>query len=177
MSAAEFQLRQGTPADAAAFALVGGATFLDGFAGRLPVAAILGHAAKNHNEAAYARFLTDAASTTWLAEALPGNAPVGYAVLTTPDFAANLVAPGDTELRRIYVLSRFHGPHGPGQALMDAAVEQARAQGKQRLLLGVHRGNERAIAFYRRNGFDDVGVRTFQVGPNVFDDLVLGRAL
>ena len=60
---------------------------------------------------------------------------------------------------------------------MDAAVEDARALGRTRLLLGTHEGNARAIAFYRRNGFSEVGTRTFQVGTQVCCDLIFGRAL
>ena len=64
-----------------------------------------------------------------------------------------------------------------GQGLMDLALAQAKTQGSARLLLGVHRENRRALAFYKRNGFVPVGVRTFQVGASLFDDLVLARPL
>ena len=186
MSAPEVQFRQCSAADAATLALVGAATFLEAFAGRLPGEAILGHCARNHTEAAYAGFLAQPTTLAWLAEALPGGAPVGYALLTKPDFSPELIQPGDTELKRIYVFSRFYGSRtqaagnpsrstSAGQGLMDLAIAQAKDQGSLRLLLGVHRENARALAFYERNGFKPVGVRTFQVGPSVFDDLVLGR--
>lgn len=57
------------------------------------------------------------------------------------------------------------------------AVSGAAATGARRLLLGVHAGNARAIAFYARQGFVRAGVRTFRVGQSVFDDLVLARGL
>jgi diamine N-acetyltransferase len=47
--------------------------------------------------------------------------------------------------------------------------------GKKRLLLGVHAENAKALGFYRKNGFEQVGTRTFQVGASVFHDFVLGR--
>jgi ribosomal protein S18 acetylase RimI-like enzyme len=53
----------------------------------------------------------------------------------------------------------------------------ARAMGKKRILLGVYAKNAKALAFYRKHGFAQVGTRTFQVGASVFNDLVLGRAL
>jgi GNAT superfamily N-acetyltransferase len=89
---------------------------------------------------------------------------VGYAMLTAPELPSFAVLPGDVELKRIYLFSRFRSSRTPvldaegetipgmrlGQALMDAAVADARALGRQRLLLGTHEGNERAIAFYLR---------------------------
>jgi ribosomal protein S18 acetylase RimI-like enzyme len=53
----------------------------------------------------------------------------------------------------------------------------AKEAGKSRLLLGVHAENARALAFYSKNGFEQVGVRTFQIGEMIYDDLVLGRAI
>jgi len=57
------------------------------------------------------------------------------------------------------------------------AVEEARSAGVRQLPLGVHLDNARAIAFYARQGFVQAGVRRFPVGGQVFDDLVLSRAL
>jgi ribosomal protein S18 acetylase RimI-like enzyme len=107
---------------------------------------------------------------------------VGYAMICEPDFPTLDLQPGDTELKRIYLFSRFRGPsaghaHGVGQALMDAAIADARALGRTRLLLGTHNGNTRAIAFYRRNGFVEVGTRTFLVGTQQCCDSIFGRSL
>ena len=104
--------------------------------------------------------------------------------------------PTDIELKRIYLFSRFRSATTPvvtvsaqkreieivpglraGQALLDAAVADARALGRTRLLLGTHAGNAQAIAFYRRNGFAEAGTRTFQVGSQVCCDLIFARPL
>jgi hypothetical protein len=37
--------------------------------------------------------------------------------------------------------------------------------------------HERAIAFYRKNGFVQIAERRFQVGSHTYDDIVLSRAL
>lgn len=60
---------------------------------------------------------------------------------------------------------------------MDCAVDAARRQGMRRLRLGVHRENSRALAFYRKNGFTLAGTRTFQVGHEIYDDVVLAKRL
>jgi len=103
---------------------------------------------------------------------VPGSAPVGFAQLTAPELPG--AQDGDIELKRIYLLSRFHGT-GVGAALMAAAV--AGAAGHKRLLLGVYARNARAIAFYRKQGFEPIGERQFDVGGQLFDDVVLARPL
>ncbi|MBE7181595.1 MAG: GNAT family N-acetyltransferase, partial [Terriglobus roseus] len=103
--------------------------------------------------------------------------------------------PGDSELKRIYLFSRFRSsaipvmhrlPDGSlthiedlraGQALMEAAVADAKNMNSTRLLLGTHAGNEQAIAFYRKNGFVEAGTRTFQVGSQTCSDLIFAKQL
>jgi ribosomal protein S18 acetylase RimI-like enzyme len=60
---------------------------------------------------------------------------------------------------------------------MDAAIADARALNRTRLLLGTHAGNLRAIAFYRRNGFLEAGTRTFQVGAQQCCDLIFAKPI
>ena len=162
--------------DVSTLALVGAATFLEAYAGLLEGEAILAHCRDNHSEAAYQRYLAQPGCRTWIAEAAKGSAPVGYVMLTRPELPLDDLAKEDVELKRIYLFSRLHGG-GRGQRLMDQAILGAREQKARRLLLGVHRENARALSFYRRNGFVQVGVRTFRLGQSVYDDLVLGRAL
>lgn len=164
-------IREAGPDDAPALALIGAATFLETFAGILDGDAIVGHCALQHRDAAYRAYLADGARA-WIAEAQPGGAPIGFALVGRPDLAAALE--GDIELKRIYSLSRFHGS-GLGAALMKQAL--AAAAGHDRLLLGVYARNHRAIAFYRKQGFADVGTRQFDVGGKLYDDLVLARPL
>lgn len=166
-----WQLRAAGPEDADTLALIGAATFLETFAGILARDAIIGHCAANHSADAYRNYLANGAKA-WLAEACEGGAPIGYALLAAPDLA--LAQEGDIELKRIYSLSRFHGG-GLGGALMDSAI--AGAAGHQRLLLGVYAHNARALAFYRKNGFADLGTRQFNVGGKLYDDVVLARPL
>lgn len=166
-----WRLREAGSDDAPALALIGAATFLETFAGILDGDAIVAHCAAQHNEKAY-RALLASGARAWIAEAQPGGAPIGFALVTKPDLAA--AEEGDIELKRIYSLSRFHGT-GLGAALMNQAL--AAAANHRRLLLGVYAGNARALAFYRKQGFADIGTRQFNVGGKLYDDLVLGRPL
>ena len=163
--------------DAAALGLIGAATFLESFAGMLDGQAIIAHCQAEHSAQRYAQFFADGAQA-WLGEATAGDgegrAPIGYALLAQPDLPGS--RPGDLELKRIYVLSRWHGS-GLAAALMAAAAGQAAAAGAPRLLLGVHAGNARALKFYRKQGFAQIGARQFRVGHRVYDDVVLARPL
>lgn len=195
-SAEAVTLRWATAADAPALALVGAATFLEAFTWMLPGDDIIAHAARNHTAEVYCAYLAHPDTRITLAEAWPGGAPVGYAMLTAPELPTFAVQPSDIELKRLYLFSRFRSAGTPvlacspeagqpfpvpglraGQALMNAAVADARALGRARLLLGTHAGNAQAIAFYRKNGFAEAGTRTFQVGSQLCSDLIFARPL
>lgn len=184
------RLRRATAPDAAALALVGGATFLEAFTWMLPGADIVAFCARQHTAEFYARAL--AQPSTRITLATTGvDAPVGYAMVVTPDLPTIEPREGDVELKRIYLFSRFRsnatvvydgagrllaGVRG-GQALLDAALADARELGGRRLLLGVNAGNARAVAFYERNGFAVIGTRTFEVGAQQCSDYILAREL
>lgn len=177
MSGPPVHIRRATAADVARLAAVGQATFLETFAGVLDGDDILAHCARQHSPDYYAHALAEPEVKAWLAELAPGGAPVGY--VTTTERSTLPVAdvgPDDLEIKRIYVLHRFVGG-GVGARLMRVALDDACAAAKRRVLLGVYSKNERAIAFYTRQGFRTVGQRRFEVGANCYDDLVLARAL
>jgi ribosomal protein S18 acetylase RimI-like enzyme len=168
-----WRVRQAGAADAAALSLVASATFLETFAGVLDGGDIVAHCAANNTAAKFTAWASDPLGAVTIAEVDKGHAPVGYAVLTTPDLPVES-GPADIELKRIYTLSVMHGS-GLGPALMDAAIEHAARLGRTRLLLGVYDKNLRALSFYRRSGFQVVGKRQFLVGSTHYDDLVLAR--
>lgn len=166
-------VRPAGPEDAERLSLVGAATFLESFADIIGGEAITAHCLKANSAESYRSWLAKGARA-WLAEIEPGGAPIGYALLTPPDLPA--ARDGDIELKRIYTLSRFHGG-GLGAALMQAALDASAEMGALRLLLGVYAGNERALAFYHKQGFTRIGDRQFNVGGQICDDFVLARPL
>lgn len=172
-----FRIRQATASDAEALAVVGAATFLDGFADLIPGTDLVSHCNTHHSASAYAGYLAseDARTAAWLAEHGETGAPIGYALTCPPDLPIP-TGHRDIELKRIYLLSRAHGG-GAAQALMDAALAHAAHYGAPRMLLGTYDGNARAIGFYARNGFSHAGTRQFCVGEQVFDDIIMSRAM
>lgn len=168
-------LRRAVPADAARLALLGGATFLHSFAHDHPGDGLVAHVTGQHSAVWYAAALADPASAVWIAET-PLGAPVGYAVLTPPAVPGG-AAPGDLELKRIYLLGPWQGG-GRGARLLEAVEAEARARGAGRLLLCVYSANAGAQRFYARQGYADTGVRQdFMVGEARFADLVFAKRL
>lgn len=173
--ATDISIRRARIGDEDALALVGQATFLETFSGVLDGAAIVDHCRAAHVSVQYRQWLEDSSCRIWLAEVTPGNAPVGYLVLAPPDLPL-ADASRDLELKRIYLLGRYHGG-GAGKRLLAQALEHARSVGAARLLLGVYAGNESAIGFYRRQGFSHLTARKFNVGGRAYDDQVLSLPL
>lgn len=171
------RIRTAQADDAAVLSLIGQATILETYATLLPLADMLAFCRDAHGEAAYAKYLADGA-LAWIAEDALTGAPLGYTLLTEPDLGGGDFTPaaGDIELKRIYLLGRCQGT-GLAQSLMATVVEEAVAAGHTRLLLGVHRGNERALAFYSRQGLQIIGRRDFHIGDQTYDDPILARPL
>ena len=170
-----WRLRRAEPGDAPALSLVASATFLDTYATVLSGADIVAHCTTKNSIAAFETWLSDPATIVTLAEYEPGHAPIGYTVLTAPDFPIE-PGPADIELRRIYLMKQAQGS-GLGAALMARALEDATAAGRTRVLLGVWDQNTRARAFYERQGFKVIGARQFIVGTTLHDDPVYSRAV
>jgi len=167
----DWRIRPADTVDAERLALVGAATFLESFAGVVDGGGIVAHCAQQHSAGKYRNYLNMGARA-WLAEVGPGAAPVGYALACKPELEQ--AQDGDLELKRIYLFSRFQGS-GIASALMQAVL--AAADGHERLLLGVKDDNHRALAFYRKHGFEVIGTRRFDVGGKTYDDHVLARDL
>lgn len=169
------RVRRCAAGDETALALAGKASFLESYAGMIDGQAVIRHCEERQTAPYYAAALADPAQALWIAEMAPNAAPVGYLHLTVPDLPVE-TGPGDLEIKRIYLLSRFQGG-GAGRALFEAAFGHGVEQGAARLLLGVYKGNEKALGFYARMGFETVGERSFDVGGAVYEDWVLARRL
>jgi ribosomal protein S18 acetylase RimI-like enzyme len=108
-----------------------------------------------------------------------GGQLAGYVYLRPAPLPAHVIDANDAaaatiEIARFYVDASFHG-RGIAQALMDAAVAEAADRGAPTLWLGVWERNARAIRFYSRQGFHDVGSQPFQLGDDLQQDRVMVR--
>ena len=160
--------------DAEALAYLGAATFLSTFAFDHPGKPLIEHLNSEHSVAYYADRLASADVDIVLGET-PLGAPVGYLMMVAPEHP-ELQREGDIELKRIYLLSGWQGG-GNGRALMERALEVAKARGARRVLLAVYESNSRAVAFYEKAGFRHIGETMFMVGDVPFRDMVYAREM
>ena len=100
--------------------------------------------------------------------------PVGYAV-AHPAKLPDSDAATDIELKRIYMLSKWHGG-GWGAKLYDAVEQEARARGARRLLLSVYIHNLPAQRFYAKRGLETIGRWVFE-GFDTSEDYILAKSL
>ena len=113
--------------------------------------------------------------------AMVGGDVAGYAMLqdgrdAVPACVANEDAGAPVELVRFYVTSQWHG-RGVAHSFMKTCIEHARSRGGRRLWLGVWERNVRAIKFYEKASFRDVGSQVFMLGDDRQIDRIMVRSL
>jgi ribosomal protein S18 acetylase RimI-like enzyme len=172
-------IRVATPADAVALSELASATFPLACPPHTSQQAIADFISKNFSITNFDGYLADPARALFLAG--EDGAAIGYAMLilaepTDPDVIASISRHPTAELSKLYVRPGHHGG-GISVALVDAAVESARAAGRTGMWLGVNQENGRANAFYEKSGFVRVGAKRFLVGERWEDDFVRERAL
>jgi GNAT superfamily N-acetyltransferase len=117
----------------------------------------------------------DDENSLFLIAEIDGEA-AGYAKLITNTIEDGITAERPIELNRLYSHQQFLGK-GIGQALMDACLDRAKADGHDVMWLGVWEFNPRAQRFYEKNGFRVVGSHVFQLGEDPQTDLLMQRDL
>ena len=168
------ELRRATPADARLLAEFGERTFRDAFAADNKPADIDAYVSDTYSISKQEADLDDPARLTLIAE--QDGIVVGYAQLRHGDVPACVRGPAPVELLRFYVDRAWHG-QGIAQAMMAEVIAEATADGSRTLWLGVWERNARALAFYRKCGFQDVGSHEFVMGSDHQTDRILARAL
>jgi diamine N-acetyltransferase len=167
-------IRPGTAADAAALAAFAARTFAETFAADNDAADMQAHVARAYGIPQQTAELTDPEMATLLAE--QAERLVGYAQLRRGTSPACVVVDQPIELLRFYVDRAAHGT-GVAPALMAAVQDAAHAAGARHLWLGVWERNPRAIRFYAKCGFVDVGSHAFVLGTDRQTDRVMVAAL
>jgi len=167
------KLRRAGVADAAKLSLIGCATFIESFANDHDGDEVVRYLTTDHAPGWYARELANPDQAAWLVEEAVG-CPVGYA-MAIPAMLPGTDTATDFELKRIYMLSKWHGG-GWGSKLFKAVEDQARARGAKRLTLSVYVENFPAQKFYAARGFEAIGRWVFE-GFDASEDFILAKTL
>jgi diamine N-acetyltransferase len=91
----------------------------------------------------------------FLAEA--GGKPAGYAKLVQHSIPSGFSLPDPIELERLYILRNWHGS-GLANKFIDICIAEAQQLTFKTLWLAVWEHNDRAKAFYSKEGFRQVAV-------------------
>jgi len=169
-----FTIRNATASDAANLAKIGAECFYETYVADNTPADMELHLKRTFSESLQAQEL--AHSTNHCLLLYHAAELAGYCLLGLNAPPAIVTGPNPMEIRRFYLQKRWHG-HGGAQQLMQAALASARAGAHQTVWLGAFAKNMRAIAFYKRFGFVDVGTGTFMLGTSAQDDRIFALDL
>ncbi|NHF58616.1 GNAT family N-acetyltransferase [Flavobacteriaceae bacterium TP-CH-4] len=80
------------------------------------------------------------------------------------------------ELSKLYLLERFYGK-GMGYGLLKEVEKQLALRGHKELNLEVYVHNDRAISFYKRQGYTTLGMVDFPMESNTYKNWVMSKKL
>lgn len=167
-------VRRGALHDAAALAVLGARTFADTFGAANTPEDLRLYLANTYAEPLQQTELTNPDIFTLLAE--NGDGLVAFAQVRRGSAPTCVALPSPVELWRFYVDRPWQGRR-VAKPLMDAALAAARELGGRSVWLSVWERNPRAIAFYAKQGFADVGCKIFVVGSDHQTDRVMAREI
>ena len=156
------KIRRAVAGDAAMLAAFATRIFIDTFGPDNTAEDMDAYVAKTYGVDKQAREIADPSIITLVAES--DGALVAFAQLR--------IERESVEIARFYVDRALHG-QGVAQALMQACLDDAARIGMKRVWLGVWEKNRRAIAFYEKCGFRDIGSQPFLLGSDLQTDRVM----
>ena len=170
----DYEIRAATIADVDALTAFGARTFFESFGADNTPEDMAKHLESAWRTDLQRAEILDPSFDTLIA--VSNGALAGFAMLRDKEEPPGVAATRPVELWRFYVDKAWQG-RGLARALMYAVDERARARGGRELWLGVWERNARAVAFYRKCGFEVVGRKIFVVGSDPQTDHVMMRML
>lgn len=165
-------IRHAGPDDAAALAALGARTFQDTYAAFNTRENMAAHLAATFTRERQQEEIETPHTLILVAER--DHELIAYAHVVR-DIVPPQVGDGHAlEIKRFYVDRAWHGC-GVAQRLMTETIAAAAVRGAATVWLTVWTQNPRAIAFYRKVGFRDVGEYPFRLGNEVQTDILMVR--
>lgn len=163
-------IRYGTIADAQMLSELGARTFYDTFAKDNTPENIDAYVKESFSPEIQFNELSQPNIIFLIAES--EGIPIGYAQLLMNSKDESIKGIRPLEIRRIYASQDYVGK-GVGKELMQATIREARQRDCDCIWLGVWEENQRAIDFYEKWGFREVGTHIFFVGDDPQNDFVM----
>ena len=168
------RIRSAVPVDAAALADLAERTFRDTFATVNTPANVAAHTSASYSPARQLVEIESPQIHTLLVE--HDDCAIGYAQLRSGHTPECVTVGGAIELWHFYIDSAWLG-RGVAQHLREAVLAEAAKLDMQAIWLGVWEHNPRAIAFYRKYGFREIGAHVFHLGSEAQTDSIMLRDL
>ncbi len=102
------------------------------------------------------------------------NQAIGYAKLVFGESHKKIKNPKICRLEKIYISNKYI-PLKVGQKLLEHVEQTARDLHCNSIWLSVYVKNDRAIRFYQRNEYQEVGMLDFKINNTPYDNLVLSK--
>lgn len=174
MTSTDATLRPATVADALCVGVLGMQVFLDNYATDGVRPSLAREVLAQFSTAATAALL--AAPTTGCIVAERRKHLIGFALWSLDVPHALLPTGRPAKLERLYVQEPFVGT-GLGKALLEAAECSASAAGADVLWLTTWVGNRRALGFYPRRGYADIGTTLYVFEHEQHENRVFAKSL
>ena len=163
-------VRKANSDDAKQLSLVAEATFRATFGAVNSVEHMDLHCRRSYSEQVQAGEISSPTMITLVSE--DNGTLIGFAQLRWGDAPKCVSAKHPGEILRLYVVEDWHGK-GVAQQLMDACIGEMEKHRSDAIWLGVWEHNPRAISFYKKRGFVEVGDHTFPLGGDPQRDIVM----
>lgn len=98
-----------------------------------------------------------------------GDKPAGFSKIIFNAAHPSIAEQNITKLDRIYLLQEFYGMR-LGHELMQFNLRLSKAQAQSAMWLFTWTGNNRAIDFYRKTGFEIIGAHRFKVTDTHYNE-------
>jgi len=167
------KIRIAAPLDAKLLAELGARTFADSFSADNTPEDMAAYLARSFSPEKQAAEMAETGTVFLIAEV--DGQPVGYTRLREGDVPECVGGLRPVEIVRLYAIKEMIG-RGIGAALMEASIQEAKNRGSDVIWLDVWEKNPRAIAFYRKWGFEKVGEQGFLLGDDLQRDWLMARS-
>ncbi len=165
-------IRKAGAADAAALAVLAESTFRETFGAANSPEDMDEHCRGSYGASIQAIEIANPAQLTLLVDS--SGQLCGFAQLRWSVRPASVGGESPGEIQRFYVAPAWHG-QGIAPQLMARCLAEFADKASDVVWLGVWENNPRALAFYRKSGFAEVGEQVFAVGADLQRDLLMSR--
>lgn len=155
------EIKKATIADIPVLALLGRVTYAESHAQYIVNPEdVIAYSNKVYSIENTSKEIKDENMVFWIARV--NDLPVGFAVLKLHESYPKLPTKNNCKLQRIYVLKDFLSMK-IGKTLQQAVIEEAKALNFDEMWLNTYYKNTKAINFYNKSGYREVGEDDFWV--------------